>query len=85
MDMSIASTGMDEADLRAVDEGILDELARGRANAPYLSEQLDYSQQYIRERLGTLKRDGHVVALGHGLYEAGSDPRTVDDGGTHER
>lgn len=77
--MSIETTHMDAADLREVDEGILDELREGRANAPLLAERLGYSQQYLRERLGHLKRDGHIRALGHGLYEFVNDPRGSDD------
>lgn len=77
--MSIESIGMDADDLREVDEGILDELRDGRANAPLLAERLDYSKQYVRERLADLKRDGHIRSLGHGIYEFVDDPRDAVD------
>ncbi len=66
--VSLASDRMDRDDLRDVDRGILDELANDRANAPFLAEELGYSKQYIRERLGILKDNDFVVSVGHGLY-----------------
>lgn len=60
---------MDAEDMREVDWQIIDVLHEGRANAPLLAEQTGYSAQYIRERLGRLKQDDIVEALGHGLYE----------------
>ncbi len=66
---------MDADDLRGVDREILRELEAGRANAPLLAERLDYSKQYIRERLGVLKSEGFINSLGHGLYEIVDDPR----------
>jgi len=55
--------------MRDADWEIVDELREGRANAPLLAEQTGYSAQYIRERLGRLKQDDIVEALGHGIYE----------------
>lgn len=55
--------------MRDADWEIVRVLRDGRANAPYLAEQTGYSAQYIRERLGRLKQDDIVEALGHGLYE----------------
>ena len=55
--------------MRDADWAIVDELRNGRANAPLISERAGYSTQYIRERLGRLKEDDVVTALGHGLYE----------------
>jgi len=60
---------MDAGDMRDADWEIVDELREGRANAPLLAEQTGYSAQYIRERLGRLKQDDIVEALGHGIYE----------------
>lgn len=59
---------MDATDMRDADWAIIDVLREGRANAPYIADQADYSAQYIRERLGRLKEDDVVVALGYGLY-----------------
>lgn len=60
---------MDADDMRESDWAIVEVLRDGRANAPYIEEKTDYSSQYIRERLGRLKQDDIVTALGHGLYE----------------
>ena len=69
MSMSTATPIMDAEDMRDADWAIIDVLRTGRANAPYIAEQADYSAQYIRERLGRLKQDRIVEQLGHGLYE----------------
>lgn len=68
MYVTVATDRMDTEDLLDVDQQIIDELENGRANAPYLAEQLDYSKQYVRERLAMLKNEGFVVTLGYGLY-----------------
>jgi hypothetical protein len=60
---------MDSEDMREVDWAIVDVLRTGRANAPYIAEHTEYTKQYLRERLGRLKQDDIVDALGHGLYE----------------
>lgn len=64
---------MDYEDMRDVDWAIVEILSDGRANAPYIAEQADYSAQYIRERLGRLKEDDIVVPLGYGLYEINAE------------
>ena len=60
---------MDADDMRESDWGIVRVLREGRANAPLIAEETDYSAQYIRERLGRLKEDDVVQALGHGIYQ----------------
>jgi len=55
--------------MRDADWAIVNVLREGRANAPLIAEQADYSAQYIRERLGRLKQDDIVRSLGHGIYE----------------
>ena len=60
---------MDADDLRPVDVSIIDELRKGRNNAPNLSDDIDYSKQYIRERLSRLKEAGIVIPIGNGIYE----------------
>lgn len=66
---------MDADDLRPVDELILDELRKGQNNAPNIAEAGDYSTQYVRERLGRLREDDLIEAIGHGVYRFVSDPR----------
>jgi DNA-binding Lrp family transcriptional regulator len=67
--MAQAIEDMDPDDMRDADWAILDVLREGRANAPLIAEQAEYSAQYVRERLGRLKEDDVVRPLGHGLYE----------------
>jgi len=67
--MSVKTQLMDAENMRESDWAIVRVLREGRANAPLIAEQADYSGQYIRERLGRLKEDDIVRALGHGMYE----------------
>lgn len=67
--MAQAARYMDADDMRDADWAIVDVLREGRANAPLIAEQADYSAQYVRERLGRLKEDDIVNPLGHGMYE----------------
>lgn len=71
--MRYLAANMEIGDLRPVDWKIFEALRVGRNNAPNLAEDLDYSQQYIRERLGVLKREGYVTAIGNGIYELNPD------------
>lgn len=66
--------------MRDADWAIVDVLREGRANAPLIAERADYSAQYIRERLGRLKEDDLVVALGHGIYEL-NESEVPENGG----
>ena len=68
MQMSTVTESMDADDMRKADWAIVDVLRDGRANAPFIAEETDYSAQYVRERLARLKQDDIVVQLGHGLY-----------------
>ena len=54
--------------MRTADWAIIEVLREGRANAPLIAEQANYSAQYVRERLGRLKQDNIVEPLGHGMY-----------------
>lgn len=67
--MSVATQRMDAEDLREVDWHIIDILRGGRNNAPNIAEELGYSRQYIRERLGQLKQADIIVSIGSGIYE----------------
>ena len=67
--MAQAVEYVDPENMRDADWAIVEVLREGRANAPLIADEKDYSAQYIRERLGRLKEDGVVRSLGHGLYE----------------
>lgn len=67
--MSTVQSIMDADDMRNADWEIIGVLHKGRANAPLIAEETGYSAQYIRERLGRLKQDDIVKAIGYGIYE----------------
>lgn len=67
---------LDEDDLSPVDEVILDLLREGRVTAPYVSDESDYSLQYVRDRLNRLVEHGNVRKVYEGLYELVEDPRS---------
>lgn len=48
---------------------ILDMLEEGRCTPSYLADELDVSQEYVRDRLGDLKRLGLIEKVHRGLYE----------------
>lgn len=52
---------------------MLELLEEGRCNPAYMADELDKSQEYIRERLRELKRIGLVKKVYRGLYEIGDD------------
>ena len=81
MQMSTVNSIMDSEDMRDADWSIVEVLREGRANAPLIAEQTDYTPQYIRERLGRLKQDDIVVPLGHGIYELNDSEVPTDGGG----
>lgn len=68
MQMSTKQVIMNYDDMRDSDWAIIEVLENERANAPFIAEKAEYSTQYIRERLGRMKEDQIVEALGHGLY-----------------
>ena len=60
--------------LNDADEAILEELQGGRATAAYLSQRIDWSREYITQRLKRLEEHGIVENLGEsGLYELDAD------------
>jgi len=67
---------LDEDDLSPADEVILDMLREGRVTAPYVSDESDYSLQYVRDRLNRLAEHGNVEKVYEGLYELVEDPRS---------
>lgn len=62
-------------DLAPVDEALLDLLHEGRITTPYASEETDYSQQYVRDRLNRLLEHDVIRKVHRGLYELKMDPR----------
>ncbi|MDL0133545.1 hypothetical protein [Halobacterium salinarum] len=56
-------------DLNDADEQILSHLASGRNLPQNLADELDYSRQYVQNRLQMLKAADLVENLGGGLYE----------------
>lgn len=55
--------------LNQADERILDALQEGVRNPSWIAEELDYSRQYVHQRLQLLVAAELVENLGHGLYE----------------
>lgn len=72
---------LDDDDLRAIDEAILDYLEEGRVTPVYcrqrlIDENLTFSRGYVHERLARLEEHDHVRNLYEtGLYELVDDPR----------
>ncbi|QCC57220.1 MarR family transcriptional regulator (plasmid) [Natrinema thermotolerans] len=73
-------------ELNDADELILDHLLEGRhddqpwgRNSPQnIAADLDYSRQYIQNRLKMLQAADYVENLGGGVYEFRKDPREAD-------
>jgi len=64
---------IDESEFTETELGILRMLQEGRCTPAYIAEELDVSQEYVRGRLGELKRLGLVHDLHRGLYELDED------------
>ncbi|WP_197052460.1 hypothetical protein [Halobellus rufus] len=73
MDLKVAH------ELNDADERILDLLASGRNLPQNLARELDYSRQYVQNRLQMLKAADYVENVGGGLYELVDDPRDDDE------
>jgi predicted ArsR family transcriptional regulator len=66
---------LDRDDLSPADEALLEMLQEGRVTAPFAADTLDYSLQYVRDRLGRLVEHGNAEKVYEGLYELVEDPR----------
>jgi biotin operon repressor len=66
-------------ELNDADERILDTLAGGRNLPQNIARELDYSRQYVQNRLQMLKAADYVENVGGGLYELVDDPREDAD------
>jgi DNA-binding HxlR family transcriptional regulator len=54
----------------SADQAIVEELEDGRATAAYLEQRIDWTREYITQRLRRLEEHGIVENLeGTGLYE----------------
>jgi len=69
-------------ELNDADERILDTLAGGRNLPQNIARELDYSRQYVQNRLQMLKAADYVKNVGGGLYELVDDPREDADADT---
>lgn len=56
-------------ELNPADKDILRELQHGVRNPSWLGDELDYSRQYVHQRLQLLVAADYVTDIGHGLYE----------------
>jgi DNA-binding IclR family transcriptional regulator len=56
-------------DLNTADKRILVQLEAGVRNPSWLADELEYSRQYVHQRLQLLVAAEYVHNLGHGLYE----------------
>jgi len=66
-------------ELNRADKRILTTLQGGVRNPIWLAEELDYSRQYIHQRLQLLVAAEYVENLGHGLYELNELPDEIED------
>lgn len=69
-------------ELNRADKRILTELEAGVRNPSWLAEQLDYSRQYVHQRLQLLVAAEFVNNLGHGLYELEELPNELREDGS---
>lgn len=67
--LSMKRSEIDESDFSETELGILDMLDQGRCTPAFIAEELDVTQEYVRGRLGELKRLGLVTQVHRGLYE----------------
>ena len=66
-------------ELNRADKRILGALQDGVRNPSWLAEELDYSRQYVHQRLQLLVAAEFVSNLGHGLYELDELPDEIGD------
>jgi len=66
---------MGNIDLNKADEGIIETLAEGRNTPSNIARRLDYSREYVSQRLKRLCEHAYVERIDRGLYELQQDPR----------
>nr|WP_157500480.1 helix-turn-helix domain-containing protein [Halobacterium sp. CBA1126] len=65
--------------MNRADKRILRALEDGVRNPSWLADELDYSRQYVHQRLQLLVAAEHVNNLGHGLYELEALPEEIEE------
>lgn len=76
---------MADVDLNEADEGIVDLLREGRNTPSNIARHLDYSREYVSQRLKRLTEHGIVVRVDRGLYGLEDDPADSDGAEDGER
>lgn len=66
---------MADIELNEADGKILNLLAEGRNVPANIADELDYSRQYVQNRITRLREHGYVTNIGRGVYELVEDPR----------
>lgn len=61
--------------LSDTDKAVLEILDEGRNAPSNIADQLDFTRQYVQQRLRRLEEHGHVRNIGSGVYEIVDDPR----------
>lgn len=74
----ISSYCMGDIRLNETDEKILEILHEGRNVPANVAEELDFTRQYIQQRLRRLEEHGYIQNIGRGVYEIITDPRNAD-------
>lgn len=64
---------IDESEYTDTELAILDMLEKGRCTPAFIADELDVTQEYVRSRLGDLKRLGLVEQVYRGLYKISDD------------
>ncbi|MCG1002877.1 MULTISPECIES: helix-turn-helix domain-containing protein [Halobacterium] len=65
-------------ELNRADKRILRALEDGVRNPSWLADELEYSRQYVHQRLQLLVAAEYVENLGHGLYELNELPDDLE-------
>lgn len=68
MDDLAVETHVDSEEFTETERGMLRMLSEGRCTPAYMAEELDVRQEYVRNRLGDLRRLGCVERVHRGLY-----------------
>ncbi|WP_255196516.1 helix-turn-helix transcriptional regulator [Halorarius litoreus] len=67
--------------LSETDNAILSLLAEGRNVPANIADELDFTRQYVQQRLKRMEEHGIVQNIGRGVYEIVEDPRDSMDTG----
>lgn len=76
---------MADIDLNEADEGIIDLLREGRNTPSNIARHLDYSREYVSQRLKRLTEHNVVERVDRGLYELADDSGASDGADGRER